>query len=63
MVELTIGSRFYYKGKLCEVAEIENDFECRECVFDKKLSKCKKVKCCLGERHDFKSVFFKEVKE
>ena len=28
MVELTVGSRFYYKGKLCEVVETGPDSIC-----------------------------------
>lgn len=60
MCELTIGSRFYYKGKLCEVAE----FGCssKNCVF-KNTNKCNKAKCSPYQRNDRKQVHFKEVKE
>ena len=63
MVELTIGSRFRLKGKLCEVVEDKNGVECGRCVFDEYANKCIKAKCCSDERHDRKSVYFKEVKE
>lgn len=34
MDEMKVGSRFWYDGKLCEVAETEIDFGCEKCVFD-----------------------------
>lgn len=43
MVELTVGSRFWYKGKLYEVVESESGYMCRECVFLAD-GKCKKIK-------------------
>ena len=60
MVELTIGSRFYYKDKLCKV--IEGDCSLKGCVF-MNIRKFDKAKCCSDERHDGKQVYFKEVKE
>ena len=64
MVEMTIGSRFWYKGKLCEVVKYEDDGPlCGRCEFDGNDRKCGKTKCCASERHDGYSVFFKEVKE
>lgn len=62
MVEMTVGSRFYYKDKLCEVVETETDFICGECMFNKRR-KCEKSKCSIIDRHDGKSVYFREVKE
>ena len=62
MVEMTIGSRFYHKDKLCEVVETETDFICGECVFDAGSRKCEKSKCSIIERHDGKSVYFREVR-
>lgn len=63
MVELTIGSRFWYKDKLCEVIETEGNFACDRCVFDADVSgKCRKSKCCVDERHDGKGVYFREVR-
>ena len=60
MVELTVGSRFWYDGKLCEVV-INND--CKGCVFLGKGKKCWKSRCIPRHRHDEKSVCFREVKE
>lgn len=62
MVEMTVGSRFYYKDKLCEVVETETDFICGKCVFAT-VRKCRKAKCSVVDRHDGKSVYFREVKE
>lgn len=60
MIELTIGSRFWYKGKLYEVKE--NKFhECNCCDFDKFDNKCRKMKCHTIQRHDGKFVYFSEV--
>lgn len=59
MVELTLGSRFWYKDKLYEVAE--GDCALNYCVFKNK-NKCDKAKCFLGERQDKKDVYYKEVK-
>lgn len=59
MVELTVGSRFWYKNKLCEV--VEGECALNYCVFKNK-NKCDKAKCFFGERHDNKKVYFKEVK-
>ena len=58
MVEMTIGSRFYYKGKLCEV--VEGDCN-QDCVFSENHKKCNKSKCHASERHDKRFVCFKEV--
>lgn len=63
MVEMTIGSRFWYKDKLCEVVKEGNGIGCDICVFDEGSRKCEKSKCTIIERHDGNSVFFKEVKE
>ena len=63
MVEMTIGSRFYYKNRLCEVVETETDFVCGKCVFDCNVRKCNKSKCNTYARKDRKSVYFREVKE
>ena len=63
MVEMTIGSRFYHKDKLCEVTETEIDFRCEKCVFEADIDTCGKTECLAKERHDGNSVFFKEVKK
>ena len=57
MVEMTIGSRFYYKNRLYEVVENESGYTCKGCVFLVDMScKCKKPKCYSPERHDRKPV-------
>lgn len=63
MVEMTVGSRFWYKDKLCEVVETETDFICGKCIFNTDVRKCRKSKCYSVDRHDGKSVYFKEVRE
>ena len=60
MIELPIGSIFYYEGKLCEV--VKNGNCLNGCVF-KNSNKCNKIKCDSYERYDKKDVYFKEVKE
>ena len=61
MVELTIGSRFYYGDKLCAVVK----GKCINgiCVFDTNERKCEKAKCNALLRHDREWVHFEEVKE
>lgn len=59
MVELTVGSRFYYKNKLCEV--VQGGYSCVHCVFHNRR-KCKRIKCTFCERHDKNDVYFKEIK-
>lgn len=61
MVEMTIGSRFYYKDKLCEV--VEEDCTGINCVLSGNVRECNKSKCHASERHDKKFVCFREVKE
>ena len=56
MVEMTVGSRFYYKDKLLEVVKYEDDRPlCERCVFLDKV-KCGKAKCCASERRDGNAV-------
>lgn len=63
MVEMTVGSRFWYKDKLCEVVGFsEKGFPCKGCIFTSFPGKCKKSKCFADERHDRKSVYYREVK-
>lgn len=65
MVELTVGSRFWYKDKFfCEV--VENgiiDLHCESCVFKYNYKKCNKQKCFPDDRHDGKLVYFKRINE
>ena len=63
MVEMTIGSRFWYKDKLCEVVENESEFKCVGCVIYGDRKNCGETRCFGGNRHDGHSIFFKEVKE
>lgn len=62
MVELTVGSRFWYKDKLLEVVKYEDDGPlCGRCVFDTDIRKCRKAKCCESKRRDGNAVYFKEI--
>ena len=62
MIELAIGTRFYYKGRLCEVVEIGYKLGCCfEC--DISDSKCDIMSCTPISRHDGKNVCFKWVEE
>lgn len=60
MVELTVGSRFWYKDKLYEVCK-------GHCLDNKCLYRLKECdgnkKCHRDDRHDGNFVYFKEVKE
>lgn len=59
MLDLTIGSRFYYKNKLCEVKE----GSCSDnCVFNG-TQKCCKLKCKSTNRQDKTDVCFSKVDE
>lgn len=61
MVELIVGSRFWYKDKLYEVAEHNGAcWACTSCPF--KNEECNEIKCSNDMRHDNKDVYFKEVK-
>lgn len=64
MIELAIGTRFYYKGKLCEVVELEDKYDyckCSKC--DMSFNECSVMNCALKSRKDGKSVCFKLVEE
>ena len=63
MGELTIGSGFWYKDKLCEVVEFESAFKCIACKICGDRRMCEKTNCFADSRHDGKSVCFAEVKE
>ena len=63
MVEMTIGSKFWYKDKLLKVVKYEDDEPlCVRCIFFG-TAKCPKQKCSASERHDGNSVYFREIKE
>ena len=64
-VELPIGTRFYFRDRLYEVAELEHGkWGCSPCVFDNRYDKaiCKVMRC-NAYRCDDKSIYFKKVKE
>ena len=63
MVEMTIGSRFYWKGKLCQLVEAEIDPPCGECVFYTDIRKCRDTDCFAMKGQYVEPVYFKEVKE
>ena len=61
MIDLAVGARFYYNGKLCEVVETEHDYKCAEC--DLSINECCNMSCGSGAREDGKNVCFKWVKD
>ena len=73
MIDLPIGTRFYFENKLVEVVEGKTMDRCLGCVFKNKVFKdgygenemdsCYAVECGKDERKDKKDVTFKEVKE
>lgn len=60
MIELAVGTRFYYKGELCEVSD-EECRHCRNCVNDNDVASCRLFACEQRERKDKTGVFFKRV--
>ena len=64
IIELPIGTRFYYKGMLCEVVELEDEYDyckCSKC--DMSFNECSVMNCSLKSRKDGKSVCFKWIEE
>ena len=60
MLEMEVGSRFWYNGKLCEVKK--NDRYCSDmCIFYKDKDECPNTKCRVWERHDGVSVTYEYV--
>ena len=49
MIELAVGTRFYYKGKLCEVSD-EECARCMNCVNDNDVASCRLFACEQKER-------------
>lgn len=68
MIDLAIGTRFYFDCKLFEVAEAieEKSSHCEDCFFNKVIEDeynlCGKLKCSKYPREDKTFVCFKEVK-
>lgn len=52
MVELTVGSRFWWGDDLVEVVDTSGEPSCDKCVFNDYIKKCGKVKCLPYDRHD-----------
>lgn len=62
-LEFPIGTKFYFKNTLLEVAELEDDgWGCSQCAFAGEEDLCG-VMNCHNCRHDQKFIYFKEVKE
>lgn len=59
-IELPIGTRFYYKGRLCEVVETAFD-HCSECIME--CSDCVSMICESEGRQDNTEICFKFVEE
>ena len=62
MVDLAVGTEFYYKGKLCKVVELEDPhdyYKCSKCSMP--LHDCNTMDCKMASRKDGKSVCFKWV--
>ena len=62
MIELAVGTKFYYEGKLCEVSD-EECVHCTNCVFADDLASCRMFACEQSMRQDKLGVFAKEVEE
>lgn len=60
MIDLAIGTRFYYKGKLCEVVEAQSD-KCKKCIIG--CYSFIAIACHAGVRQDRKDVSFRLVQE
>ena len=61
MIELAVGTKFYHKGKLCEVSD-EECIHCSECMFTDDLDSCRMFACEQAIRQDKAGVFAKRVK-
>ena len=61
MIEVALGERFYYNGKLCEVVETEHDYRCAEC--DLSINECCNMSCGSEAREDGKNICFKWVED
>lgn len=64
MIELPIGTRFYYNGVPCEVSLDRECIQCPNCVFDAdRYDLCKLFACNQERRKDKTDVFFEIVEE
>ena len=63
-LEFPIGTRFYFKNTLLEVAELEDDgWGCSQCAFAGEEDICGVMNCGRRHRHDSKCTYFNEVNE
>lgn len=62
MIELVIGTRFLYKKRLCEIVEIKQGGDCRDCAITA-YRDCAAFVCFSRARQDNKNVCFKWVEE
>ena len=63
MIELPIGTRFYYNGVPCEVT-FDRDVQCSNCLLDiEDPELCKLFACKQERREDKMDVFFEIVEE
>lgn len=65
MIEMLEGSKFYYRGKLCEVVRNNKYNTCSDCIFANTGKKCdlSKTKCHSLFRHGHSNVIYREVIE
>ena len=64
MIELPVGTRFYYNGVPCEVSLDRERIHCPNCLLDiEDLELCKLFACKQERRKDKTDVFFERVKE
>ncbi|MGN1179161.1 MAG: hypothetical protein ACI4SI_08995 [Candidatus Ornithospirochaeta sp.] len=64
MIDLAIGTRFHYKGKLCEVVELEAEYDYNKCSkCNMSFIECNVMNCASKSREDGKSVCFKWIED
>ena len=62
MIELAIGTKFYYKDELCEVSD-RGCIHCMNCVGINDAALCQLFACRREERKDKTEVFFERAAE
>lgn len=63
-LELPIGSRFYYKGRIYEVVKSdEGRWGCPKCALFDEHEICSVMNCDKRYRHDKKSISSKKLKK
>ena len=60
MIDLPIGTRFYYEGRLCEVVKMEPGF-CEKCIMCS--DDCNMMACTSMSRKDNTEICFKWVED